>query len=85
MASMRSAYGSPSLQTPSKIPEWSPENLLGSISDHNDDGAGHDNKKSTGGTAGGYLFRRSQSDPLIWYRRWCIVRGDCLWCCKSRL
>ena len=32
----------------------------------------------------GYLFRRSQRDRLIWYRRWCVIKDDCLWCCKSR-
>ena len=63
----------------SKIPEWSPEDLAVNLSETSD------NQKNAGVADGGYLFRRSQSDPLVWYRRWCVVRGDCMWCCKSRL
>ena len=37
-----------------------------------------------GGGCSGYLLRRSQHDELVWYRRWCVVSGDTLWCCKSK-
>ena len=32
----------------------------------------------------GYLLRRSQNQKLVWYRRWCVIRDDSLWWCKSR-
>ena len=70
----------------SNITEWSLEDLSISIDD--DTGTSRnssDNLKAQAPNVnGGYLFRRSRSNPAIWYRRWCIVHEDSLWCCKSR-
>ena len=38
---------------------------------------------SSGGFSG-YLLRRSQDQELVWYRRWCVIRDDTFWWCKSR-
>ena len=78
---------------------WSPENLVDvTMYGVNDDGgtlpmhnammaaAAHNNTTTTMLTGGfsGYLLRRSQLQELVWYRRWCVIREDTLWWCKSR-
>ena len=32
----------------------------------------------------GYLDLRCESDQLIWYRRWFVLRGEHLWYCKGK-
>ena len=67
------------------IPNWSPEDLL-DIETYGvqDNGLATETSSMTANTFSGYLLRRSQNEALVWYRRWCVVQNDTLWCCKAK-